>query len=102
MAVRRAEAGGAGGGVAGDAACSSGVQDDAGKERSQRRAGDRRADAGRLVPPGTLQDAGGPGDAGPADGSQAGAIEAVRRRDEHARAAARLRAEGWADDAETL
>ena len=76
------------------------VQDDAGEDRPQRRARDCAADAAGLVPPGALQVAGGAGGARAADCAQAGAVEAVRRRDEPARHPARLRAEGRADHAE--
>ena len=66
------------------------------KTRPQRCARHRATDAARLVPPGALQVACGAGGAGAADGAQAGAVEAVRRRDEPARHPARLRAEGRA------
>ena len=42
------------------------------------------------------------GDAGDADGAQAGAVEAARRGDQPARDPARLWAEGWQDDARKL
>ena len=49
-----------------------------------------RADAAGLVPPGALQVDGRTGSARPADGAQAGAIEAVRHRDEPARHSTRF------------
>ena len=102
MALRGDEAGGLGGGAAGDAACAHGAADDAGQDRPQRRARHRATDAARLVPSGALQIDGGAGDAGAADGAQAGSIEALRHRDEPARDIARFRAEGGADDAKAL
>ena len=78
------------------------LQDDAGQDRSQRRARHRAADAAGLVPSGPLQVDGGAGDAGAADGAQAGPVEALRRRDEPARHIARVRAEGGADHAEAF
>ena len=72
-----------------------GIRDDAGEVGSQRCTRDRAADAARLVPAGALQIARRPGDARAADGAQAGAIEAARRREQPARDIARLRAEGW-------
>ena len=71
-------------------------QGDAGEDGPQRRARDCAADAAGLVPAGALQVDGRAGDAGAADGAQAGAIEAARHRDEPARHSARLRAEGRA------
>src|SRR4029077_3802190 len=97
MALWGAAGSGAGGGTAGDAACKDSVIDDAGEDGPQRRAPHSAADAAGLFPLGTLQVDGRPGSARPADGAQAGAIEAVRRRDEPARHSARLRAQSWAN-----
>ena len=72
------------------------------KTRPQRRARHCATDAAGLVPPGALQVDGGPGGARAADRAQAGAIEAVRHRDEPARHSARLRAQGWADHVAAL
>src|SRR6478672_12592617 len=92
MALWGAAGNGAGGGTAGDAAREDGAIDDAGEDGPQRRARHSAADAVGLVPPGALQVDGRTGSARPADGAQAGAIEAVRHRDKPARSA-RLRAQ---------
>ena len=59
-----------------DAAGARCLQGDAGEVGSQRCAQHRRVDARWLVPSGALQVDGGAGDAGDADGTQAGAVEA--------------------------
>ena len=88
---------GSGGRASGDAARARCLQGDAGEERPQRRAGDCATDAAGLVPAGALQVDGGAGGAGPADGAQAAAVEASRRREPSARDFARLRAQGRRD-----
>src|SRR6202035_3085506 len=84
--------------IARDAARPERIQGDAGQDRSQGRAWHRPADAAGLVPSGALQVAAGAGNASAADGAQAAADEEPRRRDEPARGATRLWAEGWPDD----
>src|SRR6056297_1318257 len=100
MAVWGAGGRGVAGDPAGDTACPDRVQDDAGEDGPQGCARDRAADAAGLVPAGTLQISCGAGDARAADGTQAAAGEAIRRRNEPARRAARLRAEGRLDNTE--
>ena len=85
-----------------DPACPGCVQGDAGQDRSQGRARHRAADAAGLVSSGALQVVPAQETACAADGAQAAAEQAPRRGDEPARGAARLRAEGRADDAAEL
>src|SRR5258707_15772126 len=98
MAVRGHAGGGIGGRTARDAARAGRIQGNAGEDRSEGRAWHRPAHAARLVPSGALQVAAGAGSAGAADGTQAAADEEPRRRDEPARGATRLWAEGRPDD----
>src|SRR5213080_5571885 len=85
-------------GVAGDAARAEGVRGDAGQVGSQRRTRDCATDAAGLVPTGPLQIDQRARDPIAADGAQAGAIEASRRREQFARDPARFWPEGWQDD----
>src|SRR6202035_5781031 len=76
VALRGDEGSWFGGRVIGDPARAEGAGDDAGEERSQRCARYRPADTAGLVPTGSLQVDWCAGDAGGADGPQAGAVEA--------------------------
>ena len=82
------------GGAARDAACQGGALGDDRKDRPQRRARHRPADAHGLVPAGPPQVAAGAGGPGPADRAQAAAGQAAGRRAEHPRHPARLRPQG--------
>ena len=88
------EGGGLRGGADGDAACPRCLQGDAGEDRSQGCPRDRPTDAAGLVPAGSLQVAACAGSARAADGTQAAAEQAARRRDKPARRFTRLRLEG--------
>src|SRR6266436_8173984 len=99
MAVRGNTGCGIGGRTARDPACAGRIQGDAGQDRSEGRAWHCPADAAGLVPSGALQVAAGAGSASAADGTQAAADEEPRRRDEPARGATRLWAEGRLDTA---
>src|SRR6516165_12393986 len=102
MAVCGHPGGGADRRTARDPARPGRVQSDASQDRSQGRARHRPADAARLVSSGALQVAAGAGDTSAADSTQAAANQKSRRRDEPARRAPRLWAEGWSDDAANL
>ncbi len=84
-------------GTAGDAARTEGIRGHAGQVGSQRCTRHRATDAAGMVPAGALQIDECARDPIAADGAQAGAIEASRRREQPARDPSRFWPEGWQD-----